>query len=188
MGNPQVTDTQLAWLAGIIDGEGTITVGFLNTRETRQYAPSVTVVNTNPVMIATILAIYDQLGVGSHVMERDRTKSLGKRSIWNVTVQRMGGIEKLLTVLAPFMVAKRAQAELLLRFVRSRIPKKNSGSNRDRTYTQEELDMCLEIRNLNDFTPGSEMEKIKSELQGNLQRLAEMPSPTLRYYNYDRTL
>lgn len=165
MGNPQVTD--LAYFAGIIDGEGSVTMGF-TTKPRVQYAPGVTVVNTDASIINKCIAVLDEIGCKYHISIRKDTGRLGTKPIWNIQVHRFDSLDRLFTLIIPFMVGKADKAKLVHRWVKLRLPKVQAGCNKDRSYTEEEVTLANEIRNLNDCTrETTHVVKIQSELPGN---------------------
>jgi len=175
MDNPQVTDTQIAWLAGILDGEGSITMGY---DKKKHYTPMIAVVNTNPEMIFEVCRILNELGCAFHAAARgDNRGSLGEKTCWQIQVHRLTSVEKILRRITPWLIAKKSRAQLMLVFVSSRIPKLNikpRGRGSPSPYSEEEIKVGERIRHLNDCTQDSEKEKIQSELRGKLAELAEM--------------
>ena len=137
MDNPQVT--AIAWLAGIWDGEGTISVR--RNKRIKQISPRVSMVNTNPAIIQRVDELLTDLGVGHHVREKDQGGFEGSsRQCWIVSVETLGGACRLLNHLKPFLVGKLPQAELLGRFVASRMLRRQQVlRNSDCPYNEDEL-------------------------------------------------
>jgi hypothetical protein len=134
MDNPQaiseVTEAELGWLAGIIDGEGTVIV-FLQMDRGKMVGahPQVIVGNTEKVMIDRIAEIVGRLGIGIYVTHREpksvngvsgtaksKYKTLHVASI--VGFKRAG---KLLQIIVPYLVtSKRERGEMILRYIETR--------------------------------------------------------------------
>jgi hypothetical protein len=104
----------LAYLAGVMDGEGCISIrrtkarpnGGLSTR----YSVSVTVGNTNRDLIAVLVSAF---GVGS-VTYRYATRRKRACYLWALS---SGGAQTVLEALLPYLVIKRQQAAVVLEFI-----------------------------------------------------------------------
>lgn len=154
MDNPQVTATEIAWLAGIWDGEGTISVRYAKKSETQVYntfSPRVSVVNTNPAIIRRVCETLDKLGLGHYVSEKGRGAFEGStRQCWIVQVERLATAARLLMYLEPYLVGKVEQAKLLRRFLDSRILRRAQVKrNSDAPYSPEELELIARVVDLN---------------------------------------
>lgn len=179
MGNQQATQTELAWLSGIIDGEGSLTMSY--TKEKKAYTPSLTIANTNELMISVIVDILNKLGCSFYINKKTQGH-LGSKDVWYIQIRRFETLKVLLEKVIPYMVSKQAQAKLILRFVNLRLPKLHiSCNNAGRMYNEEELELAETCRTMNSWgasttnMQGTSKEvKIESELQGKLAELAEM--------------
>jgi hypothetical protein len=141
MDNQQATAIDLSWLAGIWDGEGTISVR--KNHKNCQYSPRLQVVNTNPAMIRKICEIFDSLNVRYYLYEKKQSPGAvlrATRQCWALHVQTLSHGAILLNALLPYLVAKREQAILLKRFIDSRLYRRSKVSrNSDAPYSAEEL-------------------------------------------------
>lgn len=133
------TIAQLAWLAGIIEGEGSIT---LNVRrkswkgwEGIGIDLQIQVVNTDGYIIEEVANILRMIiGKEPKIMERgaipDRTTTDGtvwrqNRAMMMVGVATMGGIQLVLQAIMPYMIGeKKARARIALQFIERRISHK----------------------------------------------------------------
>jgi hypothetical protein len=175
--NPQVTNAKLGWLAGIIEGEGTLTLAIDRRKNYLRYQAMLQICNTDSGIILESINIIKSLGVKYYFYCREKgfNGHLGKKTLYNLQINRMESLKLILEKIIPFMFSlKKSKAILIEQWLNLRIPKKNQKSNMDRQYTSEELSLIEKIRNLNDFTRDSETEKIKSELEGKLSEAAEM--------------
>ncbi len=134
MDNPQgtlpVSETEKAWLAGIIDGEGSIILSFqVHGHKLWNALPEVHVGNTEQVMIETIADIYQRLNVGRHITRRKTSTVNGVtgergnayKDIYVVAVVGFLRVRKLLPQILPYMVtSKRQKGEMILRYVEQR--------------------------------------------------------------------
>lgn len=147
---PQLTPTEWAYLAGIVDGEGTITILKVSKRkgQTHILQPKIDVTNTSERLLRW-------LGEKVDMRVNGRTKPLKsgeitfKRTpavcysieIWGYRVYNvLMGIE-------PYLVIKREQARLVRTFLDSR--RARSEATYNPPYTQEEIDLWLKVRALN---------------------------------------
>lgn len=147
---PQLTPTEWAYLAGIVDGEGTITILRVSKRkgQTHILQPKIDVTNTSKRLL-------DWLGEKVDMKVNGRTKPMTsgdltfKRQpavcydiqIWGYRVYHV------LLNIQPYLVIKREQAELVRAFLESRTARSEATYNPP--YIQEELDIWLKVRALN---------------------------------------
>lgn len=149
MANPQVTREDVAWLAGIWDGEGSI--GVRRNLASRQFSPRVSMVNTNAVLIARVCEILDAHRISYSVAEKGRGGFPGShKQCWIVGIQTLRGAHRFLHAFGGYLVGKRAQAQLLLRFVESRLRRRMAESrNSDAPYNEDELTTLSDLYRLN---------------------------------------
>jgi len=140
MGNPQVTQIEIAWLAGIWDGEGTISVR--RNKKINQFSPRVTMVNTNAAIIRKVADILTRMGIGHYLREKGEGGFSGSsRQCWIVSIETLEGAKQFLKNVRPLLVGKTYQAELLEMFVRSRISRRSLVTrNSECRYSEDELD------------------------------------------------
>lgn len=105
--------TTLAYLAGVIDGEGCM--GIRRTKssgkfKSTRYAAILTVGNTSRLLIEQLMAAF---GVGS-VTYRYPTKTKRACYLWTVSSH---GAREVLRLVHPYVIVKRAQAAVLLEFI-----------------------------------------------------------------------
>ena len=149
------TNEQLAWLAGLWDGEGTITV--FEVREANKkpkYTPSVSVVNTNMAIMSEAAKILDGMGTKFHFHEQNR----GKTPVFVLQTRKMADIETFLNAVTHYLIGKKPQAELTLRYVEGRLSQvaRSWGG-----YSSEEDGIVWEVNALNRRwkSPGSSTTK-----------------------------
>lgn len=172
LGNQQVkevSETDLAYLAGSLDGEGCFTIA--RKSDKRQggfsYSPAIYFTNTNAEYVARVCEIYDSIGVSGHIMTRKQPERTGNREYYVITVGRLADIKRVVDILIPWLTAKHGQAQLLKRFVDSRIAK---GKGRYFTYTSDELSLVTQIRQLNN--PNGNKLRYPSESSEAIRRTA----------------
>lgn len=124
-GNP--SDVELAWLAGILDGEGHI--GFrLNPKKWGDEWKEIRTVDCNLIVSNTSRALIDKAhGIVFAITHRKPTittvkKSAGKRNFdyFQMPVYKQHDIRKICEATLPYLTAKREQAKLMIEFCRIR--------------------------------------------------------------------
>jgi len=157
MDNQQATEAKMGWLAGIIDGEGCITMRVYK-RTTGNYWRScalIVITNTSKIMLEEIHQILSSLRVG-HFFREDSRKTVTKKRIFSLRIDGLKRCQKFLPLIIPYLIAKRPQAEVLLRFVNRRIDGANKRfdgncyfKNQKFAYTEEDRQDIQIIRTLN---------------------------------------
>lgn len=149
------------YLAGIIDGEGCITIGAGKKETCINYNALVLVQNTSKKLIDWL-----QVNFGGQVYlskkETDKTKEAW---MWRITKQK--DIELLLLSVLPYLIIKREQAKVLLNFVR--LERTAPVESRQKAYEQIR---ALNVRGKSVTTNMQETEKsvkIESELNGDVK-------------------
>ena len=136
--NQQVTipDTDLAWIAGIIDGDGNIQISIPKNKKTksgRTINMWIDITNSDPMIINKCISIFEAMGVKhldgqkfiKPVYKEDGTywQSKTKYCIWT-RITRLIYIEKFLEQVIPFLNSyKKGLGEIMLRFVKRRVEK-----------------------------------------------------------------
>ena len=103
-----VAATNLAWLSGIIDGEGCITA---HQNSIRSLGFRVTVESVSPVMFEKVTNILQQCAV-EHRTEGPMWRERSTRPSRRVRVDKKQAVQRLCELILPYSVVKRA--ELLL--------------------------------------------------------------------------
>jgi hypothetical protein len=148
------TKAELAYFAGLIDGEGSIHASsVLGPRGYRHYYPVVDLTNTNVAMLRWVHAKF-----GGHF----RTRSLSNADIRRLKSHRpkyaidfrKAELLEFLPLLIPYLVAKRRQAEIVLEYYQRRFSKglwrnKESGRFLPHPYTKKEHELLYELKVLN---------------------------------------
>jgi hypothetical protein len=136
-----VAETDLAWLAGIVDGEGCFSLKRPIIRQTYQpgkrtsYQLWLVICNTSKSMIDRISKILDAAGV-----EYPKVRKVwkGKRATrWQywIHVQKKHALLKITEALLPHLTAKRTEAEVVAWFLRR--------ACRERCYRPTQLDVAV---------------------------------------------
>jgi hypothetical protein len=125
---------QLAWAAGFIDGEGCIMI-VRNTAKTSRgvyYTLRINVAQNDPRPLEILSALF-----GGNVRKR-KVKSPLRTHCWEWTISTMQAAHALQQML-PYLVVKREQAEIAIRFA-GRRPESRFTQLSDKQFAQDERD------------------------------------------------
>lgn len=117
---PKITpsqDIRLAWLAGIIDGEGSIS-NLDSNRKSRYYR--VTIVNTDNAIIKKVEEIYSDFGIKyrQDIKEVPIDRKPFRKACYAIMVERRDDVYKLLFLIEPLLIGgKKKRAGNLKRFL-----------------------------------------------------------------------
>jgi len=136
------TSHDLAYAAGIIDGEGSIYIGFGSERGRRNYRTIIEVANTK---LELLFWLRDRFG-GSVPPTCRKGPSLRARPVWRWTLAGLAPITRMLEGILPYLVLKRAQAVLALEFAAT---KEKGGRPISAENHAKRTDICTKIRALN---------------------------------------
>lgn len=117
-------DTDLAWLAGIWDGEGSIALFSHKERNgSIKICPTVCVVNTDIAIINKVRKILEELQCSFQLQETQPKNS--RHSVkWTLTTRNQKYIVKFLKAVMPYLFSiKRQKAEILLAYTERRLEK-----------------------------------------------------------------
>lgn len=140
LGNQQ---ERLAFLGGLLEGEGTITIQKSNLRKNGRHnlLPVVQIANSNEVLIDFVVSLLTGLDVGPYVYWRKHGEFAKSATVHVGGYRRCG---KLLSMVMPFLVSKKQQAEIVLAMcVRRRDAPKNT------PYSADDFTAVERIRGLN---------------------------------------
>lgn len=149
MGNQQ--ERSLSWLAGIVEGEGSISVQVYTLRDGRvRLTPYIAVVNTDMAIINEVRRIFDTLTVGEKSNARlCKLKGTNKPCF----TLRIDGETCLPVVktLAQYMIGgKRRNAEVVRQYIEGRksglLLRDTKGRIQRVGYTHSEIDLICSIR------------------------------------------
>lgn len=198
MDNPQATDAELGWLAGIIDGEAWLgmsvetehwyRVGY-NTRQS-SIKVEIKVTNCDPEIVYKTAAIMQKLDVNPYIRTQGAPTKVNHKQVYEVSTKRMAPVQRILTAVQPYLVGSKAErAALILRFIELRqnnpgirnpaYTEGGSGGRKGpatlRPYTDEELALVEQCRALQSRKGASETTRATGEamLQQMKERIAQ---------------
>lgn len=126
-----MTEAQLGWIGGIMDGEGYIGLRREHQRSHDYYSPLVTVTNTRLLML-THLRQLTKLGLTSQSTHRPNFKHR-QGFVWALRVKEQ---KELLPIILPYLVVKREQAELLIEYLNLPLGHNTHGVSNDLASTR----------------------------------------------------
>jgi hypothetical protein len=126
------------WLAGFFDGEGTVLVSkYTRTRDGHlRVVPEVMISNTSKPIMMDVAETID--------MPLSERKREGRKWIYELRIRKNENIVLFLEKIIPHLRIKRAQAELLYTYCKSRVERPWRSK-----YTEDEIRMFNKIRELN---------------------------------------
>ena len=144
-----ITSVDRAWLGGIIDGEGNISLHCMLRKGTKPLLyPRIQVTNNNQELLDECFNILQRAGVGGHFYS---VLLHGKRRPKHLQMNGMKRVQSALQALIPYIRVKRRLADLLWEFVNSRLKKPEKTS----PYTLPEWWCFQEMRRLNLISGGA---------------------------------
>lgn len=134
MGNQQEgskpNDVELAWFAGLLNGDGCFSLKFRMRGETLKCDISLTLTQCDPVLVEKATDLLNRLGVNPHLSEYEPSGA-GVRTKWHVRLTKMSHIGIVIDAIVPFMIGeKEAQAKLMKRYIDRRMEYVNPGNRR----------------------------------------------------------
>lgn len=112
-------EVDLAWLAGIVDGEGNIMISDkIASNGKRYFMPKVRISNTDIRMIKKISEIYTELNIVFFytINKRKRYNDRWKDQL-HIEVASQGSVKKLLRAVLDYLVNKRDMARIILQMI-----------------------------------------------------------------------
>jgi hypothetical protein len=103
-------ETDKAWFAGIIDGEGCISIFKRGT----VFTPSVKIANTNELLINKCKQVLEEAGIEYYIRYSDRGDRKNAKPAWELSMEARPRVIATLNLILPYLVSKREQAKLVL--------------------------------------------------------------------------
>ena len=144
---PLLTKVERAYLAGILDGEGTISI-YRDTKtwgkRNRRIFPEISVASTNRDLIKLLIEKY-------RFKPRQKDVNKGKpnrRQLIRVSMRKLADVYEILVQIEPLLIIKKKHAKIVLEYINTRINKLLHGV-KTKSYGQEEEEFLKKIRVLN---------------------------------------
>lgn len=118
MGNqqPSLSDFDLGWLCGLIDGEGCIGLWSRGGARASEVKAGVRVASTDKPTIEKLCEIYNKLEVTYHITYNKGKESKNTRGNWVVSIEGHKRVLKLLPLIKDRLICKTEQAKLVYEF------------------------------------------------------------------------
>jgi len=119
MGNQQVTDCELGWLAGILDGEGHISMKTSKFKNEIHCGIEIGITNTSQELLKKVTDICSRLGVNMRWM----SKKIPERYFpcWTIATTKISHCYKILNPILTMLTSKHDRANLLYSFCERRL-------------------------------------------------------------------
>ena len=116
-------NTNIAWLAGIMEGEGSFFIAHQQRSQTDQIRATITMSNTDPGLVNKALQVFEEIGTPLYLHEYKNKKG-STRPVFEMSTAQQSKVKTICEALIPYMFGeKKAKAEILLRFVNNRLAK-----------------------------------------------------------------
>ena len=121
MGNqqPSLTNLELGWLCGIIDGEGCV---YINKRGGKRldYKPGIRIAMTCFDTIEHVCSLLSKINVPHHVTAYKANKEKNRKGNKAITIEGHKRLLKILPLITPHMVTKKQQCAVVWQFCKER--------------------------------------------------------------------
>ena len=145
-----LTEIEKSYLAGILDGEGSIQISEDSKSKYRRNCPRVSFMiifdNTNLELLKTLKKWLDDSRIYSKIGSYERsekTKIRHRLSIW-----RLADSLEFLSLIQPYVIVKKPQLQLALEYLKSRVNKLNSPP-RTKILNSRERQIVKELHKVN---------------------------------------
>jgi hypothetical protein len=181
MDNAEPTPVEIAWLAGIFDGEGSVILQRRNGTD-RRASVGFHITNSDMSMLSKCQSILQRITNRPVVLHKkkmyDYSTVKSNLDIYTIDLRKQSDLSKIFTLLLPHLTAKRRKSEMVLEYVNLRISEiKRTGKNNQMTEASLILSDSIFSKWRGVETErkalGNEM-KPQSELYSNIQNPAEM--------------
>lgn len=139
-----LSEVDKGYIAGMIDGEGTISISQFHRNGGITLIPYIKIGNTNKDVIT-----YLHERIGGNAQTRHRPGNDHHKPCYYTVTSSGARVLGLLPEILPYLIIKRKQAELLMEFCQSRFHALNGKSSKEAHYSQREWELLTEIRKLN---------------------------------------
>ena len=131
--------TSHAWLAGIVDGEGCLTLFMKkNDTGTKSVTANITITNSSAAIIDRCVTLFDAECVKYTFVKMRDSRNPNGRPLRRLSVRNYDAILRLLDMIEPFLVGKSEQARLVREFA-SQAKVRRALSTDDREWYYDEV-------------------------------------------------
>jgi hypothetical protein len=116
---------RLIWLAGFLDGEGSFFASRVTLKKGNgdylSYRPRVFGCNTHRPTMDVVVAVFENYGKTHQTTKHNVNSSGGSRAVYHANITTWEGCRDFCRDIAPFLVTKREQAEILAEWASDRL-------------------------------------------------------------------
>lgn len=109
----QPSEGECGYLAGLVDGEGTISMFRVKVKQQVQYRPYIMIVNTDRKMLDRVRMILGTGSVTKHTDKRSRGSFNGVKPVYKVLMPP-SVVRRVLPMIRPYLVTKAEQADIVM--------------------------------------------------------------------------
>ena len=116
--NMAVRDIDLAWLAGVIDGEGCFSIYGVKGKDVDNPSPAayLSITNSNDLLLQRCRQIFDELNI-KYLYHDPKNGHQQGRKVMRIRVKNYSSLRRLIELILPFLIGKADQANVMLEFV-----------------------------------------------------------------------
>jgi hypothetical protein len=119
--NPQPSDTDMAWLAGFIDGEGHFRLHIQEHQKfNKSVRPELVITNSSTIAVENVKRILGEWKNGCYIKLKNPKRPRDRKQVWSVQIAGYKRLGHLLPLLIPHLINKQIEAELLNAFIQYR--------------------------------------------------------------------
>ncbi len=122
----KLSDIDRAYLAGIIDGEGTIRI--MKVASGTGFAPFLSISNTSVPLMNWLTNIFGNYALGGNIYQKKFKPNTNNKSQYVFNVNRLIGIKQILTLIIDCLKIKQEQAKLVLELIQLKENKSTYGT------------------------------------------------------------
>jgi len=154
IGNQQESlpsEVELAYLGGLIDGEGSFWFCVTFHKKSDKYRRLIanfSLNNTEKLLTDKAYDICKRAGI--NLRYRNHSAKLTKKQVWIVETNKLANTRKLIKLVLPYLIGKRERAQLMLDFIEHRIKRVKETPICTRIpYDPYEIELAEKVRSLN---------------------------------------
>ena len=133
-------DIKLAWLAGILEGEGSLALNKAGNKR-KHFVFSISITNTDLMILNECVSILKNIGVETHLHKR-KVYFENRKIGYNLNINGIDNLIKMINAIMPYLIGqKKSQANLMLEFlIRRKTIMDNNIGNSARRIAYDEVD------------------------------------------------
>lgn len=135
-----LTPMETGWLAGIIDGEGSLGI----YRVGRNHSAGLQIISTDECLMNEVDRLVAKLGIQKPSRRYACTRCT-RGQYWKLSVNRKRQLEVILTAVREGLILKAPQADLVLSFCAKRYHRWNPPTKSDRAAIMDMADQCKQL-------------------------------------------